>query len=236
LVPYLDLSGGNGGPNFDVGTTYGGVKWWAHIAPNAVVSFAGGGIVSATITLTNRPDGAAEYLSFQDGFEPSAYGLTSGGYFSSTGQLTISGKASPSVYQTMLRSLVYVDSNTNPTVGDRTITVQMSSGGIFVSNRPYSTVTVARDPSLSKKKPGYVPPQPVTANITRQQLTWITNSGFLTRAVITLTNRPDGASEYLAISNPAGLTAKPYNGGTGQLILTGFGDAISYQRALRSVV
>ena len=55
-TPYVDLSGGNGGPTFTTGYTYGGSNYTAHICPNAVVTYSGL-LTSATITLINRPDG-----------------------------------------------------------------------------------------------------------------------------------------------------------------------------------
>jgi hypothetical protein len=179
--PYVDLSGGAGGPNFDPGTTYGGPNWWAHIAPNATITYTGGNITSMIVTLTNRPDGSAEYLGFYAGYNPSSFGLYSSGYSSYTGQLVISGYASPAYFQNALRSIVYVDTNTNPTLGERTISLLLSGTNETTGNTAFSTLTVAQDPSLQQQKKntnygtGGTSTGGLTVNVTKQQLTNLSN-------------------------------------------------------------
>jgi hypothetical protein len=139
--PYIDLSGGNGGPNYST-WTYGGPEYYAHICPNAIVSYSGE-LTSLAVTLTNRPDGSSEYLAMQN-YE--LCGLSTQGYNSGTGQLIITGSVDLAVCQALLRSIVYVDLKTRPTTSDRTITLKVSSGSIN-SNQATLTIGVAATPT-----------------------------------------------------------------------------------------
>jgi hypothetical protein len=76
-----------------------------------------GALISrALITLTNPLDGAAEAL-----IATAAPGSISVGYNSTTGVLTLSGPASLNSYQTLLRSVVYTNTDDTPTTTNRTL-------------------------------------------------------------------------------------------------------------------
>ena len=145
--PYVDLSGGNGGPNWST-WTYGGPSYYSHICPSAIVSYTGT-LTSATITLTNRPDGSSEYMAVQNF---ALNGLSTQGYNPGTGQLIITGSMDSAVYQALLRSIVYVDLNTTPHASDRTITVKVTAS-LQQSNIPVVTMGVSSAPSTSGKAP-----------------------------------------------------------------------------------
>jgi hypothetical protein len=138
--PYIDLSGGNGGPNYST-WTYGGPTYYAHICPNAIVCHSGE-LKSLMVTLTNRPDGSSEYLAVQN-FALSR--LSTQGYNAGTGQIIITGSMDSTVCQALLRSIVYVNLKTRPTTSDRIITVRVSSGSV-ISKLPTMTMGVALNP------------------------------------------------------------------------------------------
>jgi hypothetical protein len=154
--PYVDLSGGNGGPNYST-WTYGGSTYSAHICPNAIVSYSGE-LTSATMTLTNRPDGSSEYIAIQDF---SLSGLSTSGYNPGTGQLTVSGSMDSTVCQALLRSIIYVDLKTIPNTSDRKITLRVGAG-LASSNLPAVTLGVAPAPAstgvLELGNPGVTTP------------------------------------------------------------------------------
>ena len=135
--PYVDLSGGNGGPNWST-WTYGGPSYYAHICPSAIVSYAGT-LTSATITLTTHPDGSSEYLAVQTF---TLGDLSTQGYNPGTGQLILAGSMDSAVCQALLRPIVYVGLNTRPTTSARSITVKINAD-LVQSNMPTVTMAVA---------------------------------------------------------------------------------------------
>lgn len=53
---------------------------------------------------------------------------------------------------------------------------------------------------------------------------------------VTLTTRPDGGSETLAVTNASGLSVTAYNSATGQLVISGAAAPSTYQTVLQSIV
>jgi hypothetical protein len=143
--PYVDLSGGHGGPNWST-WTYGGPPYYAHICPSGIVSYAGE-LTSATITLTTRPDGPSEYLAVQNF---ALNGFSTQGYNPGRGQLIITGRMDSAVSQALLRSLVYVDLHTSPRTSDRIIAVKVASGSLN-SNLATVTMGVATSPAPGRR-------------------------------------------------------------------------------------
>jgi hypothetical protein len=86
-----------------------------------VADFDSSSLASATATLLARPDGAAETLAV----DTTGTGLAAA-YDASTGVLTLTGSAAPSVYQQVLRTLTYADTSATPTLGDRTVRITAS--------------------------------------------------------------------------------------------------------------
>ncbi len=96
-------------------------------------------LVSATITLTNRPDGdAIESLSI-NGSLPS--GITTTGYNIATGELVLTGTASLADYQTAIGQIRYNNTSQDPNPADRTIEVVVNDG-IDDSNTATATISV----------------------------------------------------------------------------------------------
>jgi hypothetical protein len=86
-----------------------------------VADFDSPTLTSATASVLARPDGAAEVLDV----DAAGSGLTAV-YDVNAGVLTLTGSASPAVYQQVLRSLTYADTAPTPTLGDRTIRIAAS--------------------------------------------------------------------------------------------------------------
>jgi hypothetical protein len=122
-LPVLDLNGAAAGNDFTT-TFVSGAGPVSIVAADASVTRAlPGNLTSATIALTNRPDGNAESLSVN----VAGSGL-SATYDSTSGTLTVTGSASPAVYQQVLRTATYNDTAASPNTADRAITFAVNDG------------------------------------------------------------------------------------------------------------
>jgi hypothetical protein len=139
-VPAVKLNApGASGNDFATRAIGGGPA--VNLTDPAAAITSGTALHSATITLTNHPDGGNEALAVNLG----SSGLTSSGYNPSTGQLTLTGTASAAVYQNVLRTVTYQDSATNPNTADRVVTFVVSDG-TSTSLERRTTVSVAPSP------------------------------------------------------------------------------------------
>ena len=126
-------------PSFDSSASFTEDGAAAVLAPNAAVADADAGdqIESATVTLTNRPDGAAESLAVT-----LSGGISAGaGYDSGTGVLTLTGAATPAQYETVLQTVRYTNSSQAPTTAARLVTFTVNDGQADSATRT-ATVTV----------------------------------------------------------------------------------------------
>jgi Domain of unknown function (DUF4347) len=149
--PVVDLNGGTAGVN--------STAIYTEVAPvpttggTAIVSSSGlaitgssTNITSATIEITNLSDAGFEILDVTLGTTvATGSGLTKS-YDSSTALLTISGNAAQSVYQTVLRTLVYRHTSNAPTDDNRVIEIQLRNEDLIISKittvlaLPYSSI------------------------------------------------------------------------------------------------
>ena len=124
LRPRVDADGSALGSSFAGVFTTGGAAVPAVATGDdglRITDFDSTALVSATAVLPSRPDGAAEVLAV----DTAGTGLTAA-YDDVAGVLTISGSATPAVYQQVLRTLTYADTAATPTLGDRTVRVTAS--------------------------------------------------------------------------------------------------------------
>lgn len=120
--PQLDLNGDNdAGLNFQA--TFAEDQPPVSIVDADLTASDEGSLVSATVTISNLMNGAAESLSVTVGTS----GLTSA-YNPALGRLTLTGTATASVYQTVLRTLQYRNSSDAPELTDRIITATVNDG------------------------------------------------------------------------------------------------------------
>ena len=137
-APVVDLNGGAAGIDYAATFTEDGGAV-AAVASGAltVADVDNANIASATITLTNRPDGTDESLAVSG----CALGITVTAYNSSTGVLALSGSASKADYQACLRTLTYNNADQDPDTAARSITVVVNDGALN-SATATSTITV----------------------------------------------------------------------------------------------
>ena len=134
----------NNGSNFSQLTTS---TWdnttggsWGDLAFEIVLSTGGGGgtglIDSATVTITNLQDGAAESLAVD-----TSGTLLLAGYNPSTGVLSLTGTESAAVYEQVLRTIVYDNTSQDPNeTPARTVEFLVTSGA---QSSPVATSTVS---------------------------------------------------------------------------------------------
>jgi hypothetical protein len=125
VLPLVSLTDGTGSA-FNYSTTaVGGGGPFAITDPAATIVYTPArNLTSMTVTLLNHPDGMAEFLRY----DLHGSGLTTNGYDPTTGQLVITGRADPSVYQKVLRTITYEDDSLTPDMHDRQIQVAVSDG------------------------------------------------------------------------------------------------------------
>ncbi len=204
-------------------------------------------IESATITLTNRPNGTSEALAVL-GTLPT--GITASAYNSTTGVITLTGSATLANYQTAIAQITY--NNTAGLAarlsGDRTVNVVVNDGNTN-SNIAISTISVSlldnAVPVLdldanNSTTTGNNYQATFTENGTAVPIADIdplitdTDDTNIESATITLTNRQ--ASDLLAAGTlPTGITASAYNTTTGVITLSGSATLANYQTAIRAI-
>jgi hypothetical protein len=134
-TPSVDLNGTGAGTGFEATFTEDGAPV-AIVGATAVIGDVdSANLSSATITITNLLDGAAELLA----------AITTGtaitaNYVAATGILTLTGSDSLTSYQQVLRTLTYANSSQNPTTTARLIQVVVNDG---TNNSTARTSTVS---------------------------------------------------------------------------------------------
>ena len=92
---------------------------------------------SLTATLTNRPDGAAEWLAANT----IGTSITAAAFDPTTGRLVLTGPDTTAAFQQVLRSITYQNSSTNPDSAARVVEV-VAHDGVGPGNTARSTVRV----------------------------------------------------------------------------------------------
>jgi hypothetical protein len=243
-APVLSLNGG-AGTNFAATFAPGG-------GPVAIesgqLSLSGNGsatMASATITLTNPQDGAAEVLAAKT----TGTNITAAAYNSSTGVLSLTGVDTVANYQQVLRTITYNDTAATPNKTARVVTFQVNNGSTN-SNVPTSTVSFATLPFGSPQVllGGLGTPnnsisfrtQGAAVLLGKSNLTVTYAGATLTGATVTESitangpaNTPDGAAEVLRASTQGTNIIASYNAGV--LTLSGTDSVVDYQSVLRTV-
>ncbi len=141
-LPQLDLNGVSMG--YDFVTSFVGNSDSASIVANdaTITDIDNSELVSATITLTNQPDGTAEFLENM----PVSTTVTINPYNPVSGEIIVTGSAPLNEYLQILKSLVYSNSSGSLTPGNRIIKF-IASDGIDASEIVSTTVMVQSDNS-----------------------------------------------------------------------------------------
>jgi len=137
IAPVVDLNGGGAGTGHSAtftedsgpGLIVDGTALTVADADNA-------SLASATVTLTDRPDGSVESL------DADTTGTTiSKSYDQSTGELRLTGAATKADYQKVLRTVTYNNTTENPDTTDRSVSFVVNDGTVD-SSPATSTVAV----------------------------------------------------------------------------------------------
>ena len=137
-APVLDLNGADAGIDDTAAFTEDGLA--TTLAPEALVSDVdNANLTSATVALTNHPDGSAESLSIT-GCNPA---ITVSAYNATTGVLALNGWASLADYQACLRTVQYNNTDQDPSSTDRLITFTVNDGAL---SSPVAKVTLTVTP------------------------------------------------------------------------------------------
>ncbi|MDW7995705.1 MAG: cadherin-like domain-containing protein, partial [Gemmatales bacterium] len=141
-LPGVDLNGPGNGINNSVQLSNGSVN----IAPSALIVDTDSPVLRRMVLrLTNRPNGLNESLDFTP--QPGISGF----YNPATGILDLSGPAPIASFQTLLRSVRYVNNSPLPNPEPRIIQVYVNDG---YNNSPIATTTVSFGPTLTRPHPG----------------------------------------------------------------------------------
>ncbi len=239
-IPSVDLNGSGGGIDFAATFTEDAGAVAIADTTLAVADADDTTITSATVTITNQLDGAAETLA------ASTSGTSiSATYNSGTGVLSLTGADSVAEYQQVLRTVTYENLSDAPNTTDRTITFVVNDG-TSNSATATSTVTVVAvndAPAVDLNGAGSGIDFAATFNegvgaiaIIDATLTASdTDNANLNSATVTITNQFDGANEILATDTTGTAIAAAYDSGTGVLSLTGADTVANYQQVLRTV-
>jgi YD repeat-containing protein len=243
----VDLNGGTAGTGFSA----------TYVENSAAVSIVGSttltitdadhtSLLSATVTITNLLDAAAEILTV-DAAVLAGKGITAS-YNSATGTLTLTGSSSVANYQAVLRTLKYQNTSDTPNTTSRTVHVVVSDGSDS-SVTAVSTVAVqaVADPILDLNGAGtagtgfsatYTENAAAVAIVSSGLTIVDTDSANLTGATATITNLQNGSAESLsvdtALATSSGITVS-YNASTGVLTLSGSSSVANYQALLRTL-
>src|SRR5205823_2424274 len=97
------------------------------LAPtNTITDVDNANLASATVTLTNRPDGTDEALLV----DTTGTAITADAYDSSTGVLFLHGTDTKAHYVQVLQSVAYNNLSQNPDTTDRTVKFKLNDGAL----------------------------------------------------------------------------------------------------------
>ncbi|HKO59369.1 MAG TPA: Ig-like domain-containing protein [Thermoanaerobaculia bacterium] len=187
-------------------------------------------LTGATVSITTNFNAA------QDTLAATGTGSITVGYNSGTGVLTLSGTDSVANYQTVLRSVTYVNNSQNPTTGARGITWTANDGvGVGSTTSSITVVNVNDAPVVTPSVPSITYTENAAAMTLDGGITVTdADSANLTGATISITANFQGGADVLSFT-PVGSVTGSYNAGTGVLTLSGTDSVANYQTALRSV-
>ncbi len=196
-----------------------------------------GPITSATVTITSgfEPDQDALVIPQQQGISTS--------FDATTGQLTLSGNASPQVYAQLLGNIRYINSRFNPTAGDRMVSLQVFSGET-PSNQIQTLISVEAilvSPTIDVGSiQSFVedgPSSTLFANLAlepRDNLSPLAGeTNLLHGAIIEVVNYVEG-EDLLVVENTANILGD-FNPDQGRMYLTGTASFEEYETILQSV-
>lgn len=216
-APVVDLNGATGG--IDVAATFtedtpGGI---VIAGATDVTDVDNLNLVSATITLTNRPDGnTVESLSV----DITGTSIVAAAYVQATGVLALSGSDTKANYQQVLRTVKYNNTSQNPDTTNRTVNFKANDGALD-STTAVATVTVVSvndAPVLGGVSGGftYIENDPATAIAPGITVADVDNTT-LTSGTVTISANYQSAEDVLSftpnVPTMGNITASSNTGG-----------------------
>jgi hypothetical protein len=238
----VDLNGPDAGINTTATFTEGSSQPAPIVDQDATITDADDtNLESATITLTNRPDGEDESLA-----------VTTTGtnivatYNPTTGVLGLTGSDTVANYQLVIRTLQYNNVSPEPDTTARVVNVIVNDG---TSNSAVATSTITITPvndapsvDLNGADAGTGFAATFTEDGAAVAIVGATSlvigdvdSANLASATITITNLLDGTAELLEVVTTGTNITATYTAATGVLALTGSDTLASYQQVLRTL-
>jgi hypothetical protein len=241
VAPVADLNGAATGTGFAANFAGGGGAVSVVDAANLTAVDPDSTIVSATLQLLYPEDGAAESITVDI---PNGSGLTAQAYNATTGQLIVTGAATPAVYQTLLRSVKYNNTATAPNPNPRKLFITLNDGSAN-GNTAVSSITVLPNvaaPAVDLNGPGATGIDSSASflegdaplKIGTTDLTVTAGAANLSGGTLTITNRPNGANELLAVDTTGTAITAAFDPQTGVLTLTGSDTVANYETVLRT--
>lgn len=170
-------------------------------------------LTSMTVTLTNRPDGAAESLAAVT----TGTNITAAPYDPANGRLLLTGPDDVAKFQDVLRTIVYANNSGSPTTTARIVTVVANDS---VNDGPIATSTITINPINSAPvldNTATLTLDPIAEDATQPAGTIITqvlaaagnpitdaDSGALEGIAVTGADSSNGAWQYSITNPPAG--------------------------------
>jgi hypothetical protein len=202
-------------------------------------------LASLTLRLLATPDGNAELLATDTAGTP-----ITANYSPSTRTLTLTGPASISDFQTVLRRTTYRDLTDAPTVTPARLVQVVASDGLNLSSPRQATIAIVAVNDAPQVGPStgtvtYVIGSAATTIdsaltvVDADSMYWYANNtpGYalgLTRATVQITGGFIASQDRLVYTPTQGI-AGSYNATTGLLTLSGVASIERYQAALRNV-
>ncbi|HAT50935.1 MAG TPA: hypothetical protein DCS88_11460 [Alphaproteobacteria bacterium] len=205
-----------------------------------------GSMTGATVTITN-------YVSADDVLAATDQGNVTSSW--SAGVLTLSGTDTKAVYQAILRTVTYQNTNDNPDTTTRTVQYVVNDGTVASSSTATTdmqssvTITATNDaPVLTAGGTLTFTEQASAASIADQsdvskQPAVVLDSGVtitdaesnsITGATVQITGNYSSTEDILAFTTQNGITGT-WTSGTGTMTLTGTTTLANYQTALQSI-
>ena len=192
-------------------------------------------LATATATIINPLDGANEVLSATAG--ATGIGVT---YVNPT--LTLNGPAVYTDFQTVMRTLTYFNASATPVTTTARLVIFKATDGTDVSTPVTATVNVVEydNPpvltNIEATPQNYVENTP-PVNITASVLITDIDSPNIFSATVRITGNYQNGEDVLSATAgvPAGITASPFDSGTGMIELTGPASFADFETALYAI-
>ncbi len=197
---------------------------------NIAITDDGDNLTGATVTITSGLD-AADVLTVTD-----QAGVT-GNYDSATGVLTLSGTASVSGYQSVLRSVAFATTGDDPSVAIRTIEFSVTDSDSLSAtfSRDFNITAINDAPTIEASIVSleYTEGDPATV-IDASLLVDDPDNADLESAIVTLGGFQSSEDVVTFDTGTTGISGN-YDAATGVLSLTGTASVADYETVLRTV-